>query len=74
MKTIVILALLACTTLELRNAVCWALCRKDGYEVGAYVEKKLSCACSNIEKFDQITEITIKILNAHPKGKSNFWD
>jgi hypothetical protein len=49
--------LVAClTVLDLRTAVCDALCKQDGYDGGSYQQKLDSCACSHLVKFEVATE------------------
>ena len=50
-----------CSKEELRSAICWALCRRDGYATGAYLAKQQAYQCANIEKFADITREVIRV-------------
>lgn len=51
-----------CVTKEaVKVRVCWALCRRDGYDTGGYVAKEDSCVCGRLVKFSEMTEVVIKI-------------
>lgn len=57
---------LACLTLgDVNNAVCQALCRQDGYDMGAYVKAK--CRCSNEVEYEVATEKALFITRKRDK-------
>jgi hypothetical protein len=51
------LILMACLTIDdVKNSVCHALCRHDGYDTGAYKKKTDACLCANETTFEVMTE------------------
>lgn len=56
-----------CSEWQIKSAVCWALCRRDGYDSGSYMPAKKSCACTLLKSFEAETESVIKISNAVDK-------
>lgn len=53
------------TEQDMKTNVCWALCRQDGYDTGAYVSHVDSCSCAHFKKFREMTEQRI-IIHANP--------
>lgn len=47
---------------DIRSAVCFALCRSDGSDLGHYEEKSHACVCGIRKDFKEITRVGIKIL------------
>lgn len=53
----------ACYSLkDLRSAVCHALCKADGNDLGSYEERSHSCICGQRKDFKEITKGAVKIL------------
>lgn len=59
--SLVVSAKSMCTQDELRSAICWALCRNDGYDSGSYVRQTKKCACSVHREFLDLTRVILKV-------------
>ncbi len=44
-----------------KSAICWALCRNDGYNSGHYEEKKKVCSCVREINYREFTDVRIKV-------------
>ena len=56
---------------DIKNGICWGLCRNDGFDLGYFEEKTNSCICGARMKFKEITEKQIRVV---PKKKKNDWE
>jgi len=50
------------TTQDVKTNVCWALCRQDGYDTGAYEQKTDSCICGQRKEYKEYTQTVLKII------------
>jgi hypothetical protein len=66
MIALALAAQLTCSSLELRNAICWALCRRDGYDTGHYVAKSRKCLCGSERDYSDFTKPSLFILEPRP--------
>ena len=66
---------------DVKNSVCWALCRQDGNDTGMYDEPHDECLCANRKKYKEATEqaikisssMQVKVLVAEKKSPTNYF-
>lgn len=58
-----------CSPDRLKRSVCWALCRKDGFDSGYYEKKNDKCYCITVKDFSDYTQPTLEIYKDY--GTSN---
>ncbi len=44
-----------------KTAICWALCRNDGYNSGYYETKKKICSCVREINYREFTDVKFKV-------------
>lgn len=61
------------TKMDMKNGICWALCRQDGYDTGTFQAKRNICICGNVKEFKEYTD---KIIKVEPKRveEDDPWD
>ena len=60
---------IACLTEnDVKNRVCWAMCRGEGFDTGFFEIKTDSCICGQRKKFKDITDKALKVI---PKKNEN---
>lgn len=52
---------------QLRQSLCWALCRHEGFDTGTYEPKKDKCVCGVLKDFKEMTNPVLKVP-ADPGG------
>ncbi len=64
------LALLVCLSLfDVKEKVCWAVCRHDGFDTGTYLKKDDRCLCgTKMTSFKEYTDTVIKIPSSYDPG------
>lgn len=50
------------TEIDIKTAVCLALCKHDGYDTGLYLPKQGKCVCGHEKSFAEYTEDSFKIV------------
>ena len=48
-------AVVCLSTQDVKNGECDVACKREGHNVGVYVEQKASCACIDYLSYDRIT-------------------
>lgn len=57
-----------CSVFEIKSAICWALCRRDAYDSGAYEPKSGKCSCIALKDFSEYTKPNLEIYHDHGSG------
>lgn len=59
---------------EVKTKVCWAMCRRDGYDTGEFVAD--ACLCGVKKPWEEFTGVTLKVtrLPDGTKIKSYEWN
>ena len=64
----VIVVIICYSKVDIKNNVCWALCRNDGADTGSYEQKTNNCICGYRKNFKEITAPVIHV-NGKPSPK-----
>ncbi len=60
-------------TIEVKNGICWAICRNDGFDVGFYEDKHKSCLCGRRRSFKELTGVSLT-LPAQVLRKDDYYN
>ncbi len=56
--------------INVREGICWALCRNDGYNSGYYETKKKICSCVREINYREFTDVKFKVpVRVHVSDK-----
>jgi hypothetical protein len=50
------------TEVDVKNSVCWAMCRSEGFDTGFFEIKTDSCICGQRKRFKDITDKALKVV------------
>lgn len=67
--------LVACLSLsDVKNSLCWGLCRQEGFDTGTFELKTDSCVCGVKRKFRDITDKQIRVIPKHKTERDEDFD
>lgn len=56
----------ACTSQEIRDHICRALCMRDGFDTGFFVREKSLCLCGMLKQYDAIPTLPLVVRPPYP--------
>lgn len=68
---LIFLMIVCYTQTDIKSAICWAMCRRDGGDTGRYESLTNECVCGYKKDYTEYTDTTIRIRPSVEKAKED---